>query len=106
MRKTPPPSPGLDICPACHAPFVHPVEWCEADAERWRIWLRCAECWLEREVLVTDAVAARFDVAVDRGTKLIAGVLAQLDGERMTRQADALATALALDLIDAADFGA
>jgi hypothetical protein len=103
--ETTPPSSGVDVCPACHAPFVHPVDWTEHDGS-WLIWLRCAECWLEREVVLSDDVAGRFGEDVERGIEVIADALAELDAERMTRQADAFAAALQLDLIDAADFGA
>jgi hypothetical protein len=66
--------------------------------------VRCAECWLERDVVVSDDLARRFDGDLDRGVRLIADALAKLDAQRMMREADTFSAALELDLIDPADF--
>jgi hypothetical protein len=66
--------------------------------------LRCGECGHERDVVVADAVAARYEDDLREAAGVIARALADEDRKRLEREADALAVALDRDLIDAADF--
>ena len=93
-------------CAPCGSDFVTPVEWAQRDGASWWMRLRCGECGDAREVVVTQDAADRFDRALDRGLDAIAATLERLDRERMNAEAEAFATALRLDLLDAADFGA
>ena len=103
-RSTSLPGSGLHVCSDCHADSVHPVEWCEADAEHWWMRLRCGSCFCEREVTVPDAVAQRFGRDLDAAEEEIGRAAAALDQERMEREVEALTAALERDLIDADDF--
>ena len=96
----------LTLCALCGSDFVTPVEWAEQGEASWWIRLRCGECGEAREVVVLQATADRFDRALDRACDAIAANLQRLDRERMTAEVEAFATALRLDLLDAADFGA
>jgi hypothetical protein len=98
------PGSGLHVCHECHADYVHPVEWREADGDHWWMRLRCGSCFREREVTVPDAVAQRFGRDLDAAEQEIGRAAAQLDQERMAREVEALAAALERDLIDADDF--
>jgi hypothetical protein len=53
---------------------------------------------------VTNAVAERFDLELDRRADLLQRTLHKLDTERMRAQAEAMIGALRHGLIDAADF--
>ena len=64
--------------------------------------LRCGECQVWREVTVTNAVAERFDVELDRRADLIHRALAKLDRERMVQQAETMIGALRHGLIEPA----
>jgi hypothetical protein len=66
--------------------------------------LRCAQCDHEREVVVGNAEAERFDEALDRRADPIAQTLHRIDLDRMRSWVDTLTVALQRDLIDAADF--
>ena len=92
-------------CAPCGSDFVTPVDWAEHDDARWWIRLRCGECGVAREVVIPQDTADRFDRALDRGLDVIAATLERLDRERMSAEVEAFATALRLDLLDAADFG-
>ena len=93
-------------CAPCGSDFVTPVDWAEHGEAGWWMRLRCGECGEAREVVVEQDTADRFDRALDRGCNTIATTLRRLDRERMTAEVEAFATALRLDLLDAADFGA
>ena len=54
-------SDGLGTCPVCARDFVEPVSWEPVGQGQWWIFLRCADCGISREVLVSDAEANRFD---------------------------------------------
>ena len=66
--------------------------------------LRCGECHVWREVTVTNAVAERFDVELDRRADLIHRALAKLDREHMVQQVETMIGALRHGLIEPADF--
>jgi hypothetical protein len=66
--------------------------------------LRCGECHVWREVTVTNQVAERFDVELDRRADLIHRALAKLDREHMARQVETMIGALRHGLIEPSDF--
>jgi hypothetical protein len=96
---------GLQVCGSCHADFVHPVEWRESGDDHWWMLLRCGSCLADREVVVTNEVAERYGRELDAAEDELARAVRELDCERMAREAEAFAEALARDLIDADDFG-
>ena len=98
------PGTGLQVCGACHADYVHPVEWRESDDEHWWMLLRCGECHGEREVTVCNEVAKRFGADLDAAQQEIDRAVRQLDEERMAGEVEVFAQALQRDLIDAGDF--
>jgi hypothetical protein len=103
--RTSVPGSGLHVCPACRSPFVHPVARARLDSVRWSMLLRCGECAHERDVVVADGVAARYEDDLREAAHAIARAIEEQDRERLAREADAFAAALDRDLIDAADFG-
>ena len=66
--------------------------------------LRCGECEVYREVTVTNKVAERFDIELDRRADLIHRALNKLDRERMTQQVETMIGALRHGLIEPSDF--
>ena len=66
--------------------------------------LRCGECHVWREVTVTNQVAERFDIELDRRADLIHRALHKLDRERMAQQVETMIGALRHGLIEPADF--
>jgi hypothetical protein len=104
LHRTPVPGSGLHVCAECRAPFVHTVARSRLDAVRWSMRLRCGECAHERDVVVADDVAARYEDDLREAARVIRRAIAQQDRERLEREADAFAAALDRDLIDAADF--
>jgi hypothetical protein len=94
----------LELCGVCGRDFVNPVDWEPVELERWWILLRCGECGTWRDVTVTNAVAQRYDVELNRRAVGLAATLDRMDRERMLGQAEAMTIALELGLIDAADF--
>ena len=66
--------------------------------------LRCGECGHERDVVVADGVAVRYEDDLREAASVIARAIDDEDRERLAREADAFAAALERDLIDAADF--
>jgi transcription elongation factor Elf1 len=99
-------SPGseLIVCLRCGSDFVSPLQWREQDETNWWMRLRCGQCGEVREAVVSQEVADRYDRALDRTSDTIGATLARLDRQRMTAEVEAFATALRLDLFDAADF--
>jgi len=97
-------SAALEICPACGADYVNPVEWNAVEDHSWWMLLRCAQCEVLREVVVDNEEAARFDEALDRRADPIARTLHRLDVDRMKAWVESVTVALQRDLIDAADF--
>ena len=103
-RRQPPPGSGLHQCPLCHDDSVVPVEAEALDHGRWDLRLRCGQCGTYRDVVVSDDVAKRYDLDLQRGMAEIAAALERHDRERMTAEAEVFIAALQHDLIDAGDF--
>jgi hypothetical protein len=95
---------SLEFCAACGADYVNPFDWAAVEDHSWWMHLRCAQCGHEREVVVDNAEAERFDEALDRRADPIAQTLHRIDLDRMRSWVDSLTVALQRDLIDAADF--
>jgi len=102
-RRTQHPT-SLEFCAVCGADYVNPFDWAAVEDHSWWMHLRCAQCGHEREVVVANAEAERFDEALDRRADPIARTLHRLDRDRMRSWVDTLTVALQRDLIDAADF--
>ena len=65
--------------------------------------LRCGACDTWREVTVTNEVAARFDLELDRRLDIVARALEKLDHKRMIAEAETMIQMLRHGLVDAAD---
>ena len=98
------PEADLTICQSCGSGYVIPTGWTEREETAWWIRLRCGECGSGREVVVSDAVAQRYDQRLEQGVDEIARTLHREEREQMARDAETFATALELDLLDAGDF--
>jgi DNA-directed RNA polymerase subunit RPC12/RpoP len=104
MRHRPQPPAGLEICATCGADYVNPFAWSEVEDHSWWMALRCAQCGHEREVVVGNEEAERFDEALDRRADPIATALHRIDTAHMQSWVESVTVALQRDLIDAADF--
>ena len=102
--RRPAPHPDLTFCQSCGSDAVIPTDWAEHDKAAWWIRLRCGECGSNREMVVSDATATRYDQRLQQTMDEIAQALHRLEREQMAQDADTFATALELDLLDAEDF--
>lgn len=98
------PDADLTTCRRCASGYAIPTAWTQHDEDSWWIHVRCGECGASREVVVSDAAARRYDGELDRGMRVIARAVDRLERAKMAKEAEALATALELDLVDADDF--
>ena len=105
-RRTNSPATDADlvVCQSCRSEYVIPAASAEQEDEAWWIRLRCGECGFVREVVVSDAAAQDYDRRLNQGMGEIARVVRRQEREQMAREADTLATALELDLVNAGDF--
>jgi hypothetical protein len=94
----------LEACPMCHGDFVNPVDWEPVGDTHWWMLLRCGACDTWREVTVTNAIATRFDLELDRRLDAVARALDKLDRKRMIAEVETMIQALRHGLVDAADF--
>ena len=86
----PDPELHLEACPMCRGDFVNPVDWEPVNDTHWWMLLRCGACDTWREVTVTNAIASRYDLELDR--------------KRMAAEVETRIQALRHGLVDAADF--
>ena len=94
----------LDLCGACGEAFVCPVTWSEQGPADWWLMLRCGSCGTSREVVASNAAVAAYDSHLDEGMQEINAAAEQLAREALAAEADALGTALGMDLLGADDF--
>jgi len=94
----------LDLCGACGEPFVCPLTWSEKGPADWWLLLRCGACGSSREVVATNAAVAEYDSQLDEGMQEINAAAERFAREALAAEADALGTALGMDLLGADDF--
>jgi flavoprotein len=94
----------LETCAMCAADYVNPVDWEPVADTHWWMLLRCGACDTWREVTVTNEIAARFDLELDRRMDVVARALEKLDRTRMAAEVETMIQALRHGLVDAADF--
>jgi hypothetical protein len=103
-RQQPDPDQHLVACAMCAGDFVNPVDWEPVGDTQWWMLLRCGACDTWREVTVTNDVAARFDLELDRRMDVVARALERLDRSRMATEVETMILALRHGLVDPADF--
>lgn len=91
------------VCRACLLPFLFP-QACVPDGRRWRVTLRCSNCWNTTREVLDDAGLGRLDDEVDRGKDELLAALALVTEGNMREYADRFAAALAADAILPGDF--
>jgi hypothetical protein len=102
--RTAPTEPGLERCPSCASDLVYPLDWSEAEGDRWELELRCPNCeWGERSVHSQEAVES-FDELLNGGTDELIESLERLTRENMQADIDRFVRALESDLILPFDF--
>jgi hypothetical protein len=94
----------LLLCPECGSDKACPMDWSEAGEHHWWLLIRCGDCGSWIQATIGNTLAAALDVELDRQQAQIAAALAALEAEQMAADADLLAAALDLDLVDAEDF--
>ena len=97
---------SLETCVHCRRDAVVPVDWEPAGRERWWIFLRCAECGVSREVVVSDAIAMAYDEHLAEGQRAIGRALAASEEARLAAEVEAFAAALQRDELTPAHFAA
>jgi hypothetical protein len=80
------------------------VTWTESGPDAWWLLLRCGGCESWRDVVASNTAVAAFDRVLDEGSVEIELAADRLGREALRAQADALGTALQMDLIGADDF--
>ena len=88
----------------CAEDFVNPVDWEPVGDTHWWMLLRCGACDTWREVTVTNEIAARFDLELDRRMDIVARALERLDRTRMVTEVETMIQALRHGLVEPADF--
>jgi hypothetical protein len=103
-RKRKDPEVHLVSCAMCGGDYVNPVDWEPVGETQWWMLLRCGACDTWREVTVTNEIAARYDLELDRRMDIVARALERLDRSRMAAEVETMILALRHGLVDPADF--
>jgi hypothetical protein len=94
----------LVTCAMCGDDFVNPVDWEPVNETQWWMLLRCGACDTWREVTVTNDIAARYDLELDRRMDVVARAVERLDRTRMAAEVETMILAIRHGLVDPADF--
>jgi hypothetical protein len=94
----------LETCGLCGDDYVNPVDWEPVGETHWWMRLRCGACDTWREVTVTNEIASRYDLELDRRMEVLVRALERMDTRRMAADVETMIQALRRGLIDAADF--
>ena len=94
----------LETCGMCLRDFVNPVDWEPVGDTHWWMLLRCGACDTWRETTVTNEIASRYDLELDRRMEVIVRALERIDMRSMAADVETMIQALRRGLVDAADF--
>ena len=94
----------LHVCPECSRDLVHPVDWSQAAAGKWRVLLHCPNCDRIEEGVFSENVLERFDEALDAGTDTLLSDLRRLARANMEEEVERFVKALHAGFILPEDF--
>lgn len=94
----------LHRCGECDSALVYPLEWAEAGPERWKVTLRCPNCWTTRSGTFAQDMVDAFDQELDEGVEALVRNLTELARANMADDVERLAAALRADAILPEDF--
>ncbi len=103
-QDRPDPEIHLETCALCGTDFVNPVDWEPAGDTHWWMLLRCGACDTWREATVTNDIAARYDLELDRRLDILAHALDRIDAREMAAEVETMIQALRRGLVDPIDF--
>jgi hypothetical protein len=97
-------APALEMCPCCQSALVYPIDWREAESDRWELELRCPACeWRDRSTFDQEAVE-RFDDVLNAATDSLIDTLERVSRDNMRAEIDRFVEALEHDHILPFDF--
>jgi len=82
------------------------MEWGVADEASWWILVRCGDCEVWKEIVISNEQAALLDRELDRQMTAMSRAADRLDAERMAAESQTFIRALQANAIVAADFDA
>jgi hypothetical protein len=95
---------ALHICPSCESELVQPIDWNEADEDRWELLLVCPNCeWSEEGVFAHEQIH-ELEERLDDGLADMLRDLQRLTQANMAEQMDRFIEALHRDHILPEDF--
>jgi hypothetical protein len=95
---------ALEQCPDCSCDMVFPIDWREADGDRWELERRCPNCeWGERAVY-EQAEVERYDAVLNGGTDVLIDQLERVTRENMEDEIERFVKALDQGHIEPFDF--
>jgi hypothetical protein len=95
---------ALEVCPCCESELVYPIDWREAEADRWELELRCPACeWHSRDTFDQETVE-RFDDVLNAATDSLIDTLERVSRDNMRAEIDRFVDALQQDHILPFDF--
>jgi hypothetical protein len=94
----------LTCCQHCESNLVYPVDWAEADDDRWEVELRCPNCEWRANGTYEQHVVDQFDMDLDRGTVALMEDLHALARANMEDEIERFVAALNGDHLLPEDF--
>ena len=92
------------VCPLCASDLVYPVDGTRIDDNHWRLTLRCPNCELSRDVVLTQEGAERLDHQLCHGLEVLAHEADELSRQHFEEEGEKLIDALRNDRILPIDF--
>lgn len=94
----------LDVCPQCGCDLVYPTDWTRLENRRWRLTLRCPNCELRRQIVVSRAGIEHFSRQLYYGTQKLTFQADALSRRHFAEEGEKLVAAVRANLILPMDF--
>jgi transcription elongation factor Elf1 len=98
------PESNLHICDSCKSDFVSPITWNYLGDEKFWMLIRCGECELSKEIIVTQSVADSYEKNLEETAKPIDYRKSVMKAEREEQEAQDLIQKVLSGEITADDF--
>jgi hypothetical protein len=94
----------LDVCPQCGCDLVYPTDWTRLENRRWRLTLRCPNCELRRQIVVSRTGIEHFSRQLYYGTQKLTFQADALSRRHFAEEGEKLVAAVRANLILPMDF--
>lgn len=92
------------ICRTCGSSLVQPTEWVHVDEHRWKVSMRCPECYAVYDLALEPEHVNEFSYQLEHGFQCLLEAIDQLDQQAFASECETFIAAVRADAVFPMDF--